>query len=365
MKSTFIRTSLYVLPLAAAMLTACDSKDDTEPDFPIIPVSSNSNVYILTEGSYYDKIEGGLNVIDLETGILSSEVFAKANGRSLGASPQCGAAYGDKIYVGCRESNTIEIIDKKTYKSVKQISLSNEIGQNPSSMVVRDGKVYISMYNGYVSRLDTINLSIDATVKVGPNPENIAIQGQYLFVPNSDGMNYPNYGNTVSRINITRFTEVETFNVPVNPNTFLTNGNNLFLLCMGNYSSEEAAVYRVNPQTLECVKVAPATMATISGNYLFLINAPFNENAVKVSYKRFNIMNGALTEMINNAPFYPSGIGVDPTTGNIIISSYYQNGLWPDYLSPQYVYEYHNDGDFIREYKTITGGPAKIFFQID
>ncbi len=46
------------------------------------------------------------------------------------------------------------------------------------------------MYDGYVSRISLLSLTIDATLKVGPNPEEMTVANGYLYVGNSDGMNY-------------------------------------------------------------------------------------------------------------------------------------------------------------------------------
>ena len=39
-------------------------------------------------------------------------------------------------------------------------------------------------------QIDTLSLTIDATLNVGPNPEEMTVANGYLYVANSDGMNY-------------------------------------------------------------------------------------------------------------------------------------------------------------------------------
>ena len=122
---------------------------------------------------------------------------------------------------------SVEIINRSDYKSLKQIQLGADktgfAGTQPRSMAAIDGKVYISMYDGYVCKLDTLTMKIEASVKVGPNPEQICIYRNRLYVPNSDGMDYPNYGKTATEIDLNNFTVSRTFEVGLNPNKFMNN----------------------------------------------------------------------------------------------------------------------------------------------
>jgi len=96
---------LSIAALWAASLASCSSDDNNEPDVPV--TGQKSPVYVLNQGNFYNAIEGGLSVIDLEEKTISNNVFKSANNRSLGDTPQCGVAYGSKIYVGTSQSNTI------------------------------------------------------------------------------------------------------------------------------------------------------------------------------------------------------------------------------------------------------------------
>lgn len=90
------------------------------------------------------------------------------NKRSLGGTPQDAIVYGSKMYIAIYGSNIIEIVDKNTAKSIKQIVPTSTQGEGPRDIIAANGKVYVSMYDGYVSRIDTLSLTIDATLKVGP-----------------------------------------------------------------------------------------------------------------------------------------------------------------------------------------------------
>lgn len=354
---------LAKLMLIAALsvgFAAC-SKDDDEPDMPNPDAPTQAEgAFVLNQGNHGKQIEGSLTLIDYASTTAAQNLFQRANGRSLGATPQAAVVYGSKIYLGIYGSNVIEIIDRSTYKSLKQISLSDSEGQTPRSLVAKDGKVYIAMFNGYVSRLDTLGLAIDKTVKVGPNPETMAIKDDYLYVPNSDGMNYKvGYGTTASKIDLKSFTVEKTFTVGLNPSEFASNGTDLFLLCKGNYGDVESKIYRIDAND-NSTEVDAATMMAIKDGKLYYINSPYG--APEITYTTLDIATGSKKKMLaDDGVDSPAGLGVDPVNGNIVITSYSMDNGKASYTTDGYAKVYGADGSFLRRYE-VGVGPVAVFF---
>ncbi len=352
--------AFMALMMSAAMISCSD--DDDTPD-PVLPETPSLNTaYILSQGNLRKNIEGSLDVMNLDNNSVTVGVFKSVNGQSLGNTPQAAVRYGSKIYIGAYQSNLIHIIDAKTYRLVKQLSLANETGQEPRSLVAKGGKVYISMYNGYVSRLDTLTQRIDATVKVGPNPEIIAIKGDYLYVPNSDGMNYAvGYGTTASKINLNDFEAAPaTFTVGLNPCQFVTNGTDLFLLCKGNYNDVASMVYHVDDSG-NSEPVAEATLVDIKDNNLYLINAPYGNP--EIGYSIYNIATKQTSPMIaqGDGVDSPAAIAVKPGTGDIFITSYNMDNGYASYSTPGYIVRYDANGKRLTK-QAVGTGPCAIFF---
>lgn len=226
---------LAMATLFTAAMTSCSDDDSSWTDEPDLPSTSDC-AYVLTQGNVYNNIEGGLNVINYD-GNVNVNVFKAANKRSLGDTPQCGVAYGSKIYIGTSQSNTIEIIDRSSYLSYKQIKLSEDTsnGSMPWSMVAHNGKVYVTMYDGHVARLDTTLMAIDKSVEVGANPGVSALYGDKLYVPISDGSKYPDYGKTIDIVDLNTMTVEKSFDVGTNPTECLVADNRLYVLTTGNY----------------------------------------------------------------------------------------------------------------------------------
>lgn len=351
-------TKLMLMAACSLGFTACS--DDDEPNLPNPDVPTEAEgAFILNQGNYSKQIEGSLTLIDYTSSTASQNIFQRANGRSLGSTPQAAVVYGGKIYLGIYGSNVIEILDRSTYKSVKQISLADAEGQSPRALVAKDGKVYISMYNGYVSRLDTLSLSIDKSVKVGPNPEIMAIKGDYLYVPNSDGMNYPNYGTTASKIDLKSFTVEKTLTVGLNPTEFVSNGTDLFLLCKGNYGDTPSKIYRLDNSD-NSTEVAEATLIAIKDNNLYYVNAPYK--APEITYTTYDIKSGSKTNMLSDGGVdSPAGLGVDPVNGNIVVTSYSMDNGDASYATDGYAKVYDSTGTFLKRYD-VGVGPVAVFF---
>lgn len=369
MKSILKATiSMAIIPVL--LCSSCE-KEETQkgpvyrPDFP----TESFGAYLLFQGQYYNNVEGVLDYLSYSDNSLHTNLFTNANHRSLGDTPQCGLVYGSHIFLGVCFSNTIEVLDKSDLTSIKQFNLDSSTGTQPRAMVAKGGKVYISMYDGYVARLDTLTMTIDAKVAVGPNPEKLAIYRDALYVPNSDGMNSV-FGTTASVIDLSSFTVTRTLEVPMNPNQFITVKDHLYLLSMGNYGmipGQEyipSEVYEITPDSPDASGnyyhyIAPATMIAASESQLYILDAPFS--ALNVNFSSYNPDSKELSPLTAEELVYPSGIGVDPITGNIIITSYVMDGAWPGYSIPGIILLYDNSCRLIKKFNGDIG-PAHIFF---
>ena len=367
--------AILALPILS-LLPSCSDKDepDVKPDDqkPGQEVAASHGAYVLNQGQYNYGVEGSLTFIDYAGGFpVINNAFQTVNKRSLGDTPQCGVRYGNKIYLGICDSNTIEIIDGESFKSLKQISLDPAAtGGSPRGMAVDKGKVYISMFDGHVARLDTASMNIDACVKVGPNPEIPAVFNNKLFVPNSDGMNHAiGYGTTASIINLDSFTVESTVEVPLNPERFITAGGNLYLLSRGDYGAVAGALYEIDPQIATIQKTDPdsgykeivkATHACAQGSEIIYFNAPYDKP--EREYGKYEVSTGKFTKWDAKEVIYPNAIAVDPSLGYIFVASYIMDGPYPSYMLPGFVVMYDKDFSFIKKFD-VGSGPSCIFFQ--
>lgn len=351
----------FFLPVA---FVACS--DDDGPVVPPTPDGPDTEVedalLVFNSGSFYSSIDGSLSVINFEKEqSVVNNVFLNNNGRSLGSSVQDGVVLGEHLYIAVYQSNTIEVVNKETFKSVTTIRLDEETGQ-PRDIVADDHYVYVSMFTGYVARINPATNSIDKTVQVGPNPEEMAIANGYLYVVNSDGMNYANNyenGKTVSKINLTTFEEEKKIEVGLNPTIIVAADGNLFVLCMGNYGDVPSSIYKIDKSDNVTDTGVQGTVMAEEDGVLYVVYYPYYEEGTTYTTYRASDMSVLNSQFIDTRVDAPAGIAVDDD--RIFISSYNLVDGYASYNTAGYVNEYRMDGTFVKKYD-VGVGPVRMAF---
>lgn len=351
--------AMALVMMGAVSFTACDDDEEVEKK----PSGSNDVVYVLNEGNKGSN-NTSVSALDLATGENFYYQFMAANGRGLGDTGQDMLRYGGKIYIAVYGSNTIEVVDGNSLKSIKTIQPEAGKPGNPRSLAADNGKVYVSLYDGYVAKLDTAKLAIEDSIVVGPNPEEITIANGNLYVTVSDGMNYAagyENGKYVSKIALDSFKEASKIDVLVNPTKITSDKDgNVFVISMGNYGDIPATIQKITKDDSVSV-VGKATLMACNENTLYTINAPWGVSSI--DFVSFNTKTGVkesssfISGSEDELPSNPTSISVNPKNGNIMIGSYLTAG---DYSSNGYVFEYA-DGAFKAKYN-VGVGPRKIVY---
>lgn len=349
--------AMALLMLGMVSFTACDDEEDD------LKKSSNKVIYVLNEGSWNNN-NASVSAIDPTDGSSYYYQFAAANGRNLGDTGQDILRYGGKIYIAVSGSNTIEVVDGNSLTSIKTIKPESGKPGNPRGLAASDGKIYVSLYDGYVAKIDTTSLAFEDSIAVGPNPEEITIANGCLYVAISDGWNsgngYPN-GKYVSKIGLDSFKVASKIDVIVNPNKMASDkSGNVFVISWGNYNDIPSTVQKIDKNDNVSV-LGKATYMTCYENTLYTINAPFGSPSIE--YISYNTISGSvesssfISGTADEMPSNPTCVSVNPKNGNIMVGSYLAAN---DYLSNGYVYEFV-DGSFKARYNAGVG-PRKILY---
>lgn len=207
-------------------------------------------------------------------------------------------------------------------------------------------------------------MSIDASVKVGSNPELPALYQGKIYVPNSDGMN-PDawngtapYGKTASVIDEASFTLIETIAVPENPYQFFVNETGLYLMSKGNYADVPSALYKVTGKDFN--KIVDCTLAASSNEKFYTVNDPFYSEETR-QYNVYDCSTGSVSTWMPKEVIWPSNVAYDIIAGKLLVTSYVMNGQYPSYEAPGFVCVFDKDGQFEGKYD-IGAGPSCIFF---
>ena len=272
-----------------------------------------------------------------ETLTMTVDTFMNVNERGLGDTANDMIVYGSKMYIAVYNSNIIEVADLSG-KSIKQIKSSGD-ALLPRFFTANEGKVYVSLYDGYVARLDTASLEIEQKVKVGRNPEQLVVANNKLYVANSGGLDYNTpvgYDKTVSVIDLASFQETKKIEVVTNPVNLVTDSQgDVYLVSMGDYGAIPNTFQRIDTKTDEATVITEtnATEMASTGDKLYMIysqyDANWNQIISFISYDAINekiISDNFITDGTTIAK--PYKIGADPITGYIYItaSDYKTNG---------------------------------------
>ena len=366
---------LAVLLMGTAVMTSCDPAEDNPETY--LQVYS-TGAYVVNSGNMGNKIESSLTAIDYASSTATQNVFKAANGRSLGNTANDGIVYGNKIYLAVDQSNTIEVIDKKTKQSIKQIKttelLGNAEGAEPRHIIADGGKVYFTTYGGYVAAVDTTSFALQKKWQVGSYPEGLVFGNGNLYVANS---NYGAGGGNISCINLSN-DNVETKNIEgvnnptniycavgrvyvldnqyydANWNAYGENALRVVLFDKGTSQKVADGNYAV------CVTPGTTTRMNVAQPYFYVLNAPYG-GTPSVSF----VASGSKDVQpvtLSEKPVSPCGIFADPLNGHIFVLSYKMGDKGtPDYNGNGYVVEYDSTGQKQHEYETGVGSCAMFF----
>ena len=368
---------LAVLLMGTAVMTSC-SDDNDGPETYLQEYSTGA--YVVNSGNMYNKIESSLTAIDYASSTATQKVFKAANGRSLGNTANDGIVYGNKIYLAVDQSNTIEVIDKKTKQSIKQIKTTDLLGKaegaEPRHIIADGGKVYFTTYGGYVAAVDTTSFALQKKWQVGSYPEGLVIGNGNLYVANS---NYGAGGGNISCINLSN-DNVETKNIEGvnNPTSIYYASNVLYVLDNPVYgpapdyaTTGENSLRTVNfaegksqkvadGNYAVCVTPGATTRMQAAHPYFYVLNAPFGGTPSVSVLAAGSTQPQAMT--LSEKPVSPCGIFADPLNGHIFVLSYKMGDKGtPDYNGNGYVVEYDSAGQKQHEYETGVGSCAMFF----
>ncbi len=377
MKTT--KKILILLIVVISSFTSCQGDDpiikEEIVELPSQTPTAVEGFYLLNEGNMSSN-KASLDYYDYKTGVYKRNIYSQANPEAtlgLGDVGNDIAVYGSKIYAVINNSNKVEVMDAKTTKRLKVIDI-----KNGRYVTFGNGKVYVSSYdgeigldnntpNGFVAEIDTTSLNIGRTVKVGRQPEGLAVVGQKLYVANSGGYNPSNYERTVSVIDLKTFTKTKDIDVAINLNRLKVDSDgDIYVSSRGDYYSIASKLFVIDTKTDLVKKTFDIACANlwIAGDQAYVIGSEFNYTTSEnvITYSLINtktetlIPQSFLPKSVSDLITTPYGIAVDPISFNIYITDA------GDYVSPGKLYCIDKDGN--TKFIVTTGDiPAHIAFK--
>jgi YVTN family beta-propeller protein len=274
----------HILWTAVLLLVLSACKKEKEQD-NVQPTTLEIGILVLNEGLFQQN-NSSVSWINLTDESVISDIFLQKNDRYLGDTGNDMKIYGGKIYIVVNASSTVEILDKHTLKSIKQLPLHyNNQAQQPRHIAFHSNKAYVSSFDGYINVIDTASLAVIDRIQVGANPEGVAVLNNHLYVSNSGGLNFPNVDSTVYEIDLSTHSVTHSYHVGANPGSIVAgNDNQLYVVKRGDYASDPAELVFIHTgnQTVTNTGI-PATLLAAKGDHIYIGHYNYSSQQSQVS----------------------------------------------------------------------------------
>ncbi len=343
-----------------------------EPE--ITPVKGVTGFYLLNEGLMgYNN--ASLDYYDYAEEKYKKDIFGYFNPtvtRGLGDVGNDLQIYGSRLYAVINGSDLVEVMDVATAKEITTFKVTNG-----RYITFRNGKAYVSAYVaptklspdtqlGAVFEYDTATYTKLREVVVGYQPEEPAIVGDKMYVPNSGGYRFPYYDNTVSVIDLNTFTVSHT--IEVGPNlhrTEVDSDGDVYVCSRGDYYDTASNLYVIDTETNQVKKTfdIPVSDMCINGDslYVYSVEWSYYRAVNKVTYAIINtkteemVSCGFITDGTDKNIKVPYGLAVDPVSKDIYVTDA------GSYVTPGTLYCFDKFGK--KKWSVTTGDvPSRIAF---
>jgi len=338
------------------LLTACT---DPTPEKPIENISVGA--YILNNGNYTDN-DSNISYLNFETDEITTDIFANANNKLLGNLGQDMIIFGSKMYITVNGSGVVFVTDLDGKIIEEVVYKENNETLSPRYLTNYRDAVYVSYYQGYVGKLDTVNFNIQV-VPCGPNPDQLIVANDKLYVATSGGLNYPIYCSTIDIFDAKNLSNRKTIDVVVNPQYLCVNAeNDIFLISTGNYGDIPSTLQRIDSKTDIVTTVSDITnpyIMTINDDRLYIVSMSYDSSWNTVcDYYIYNTVSGKVEgKVINDGTTINNGCSIDvnPDNGDVYIGA-------SDYISNGDLYKFDSKGSLIKKYDTGGVNPMGVVF---
>lgn len=316
------------------------------PDTTPVPATYENGIFVVNEGNY-NWGNASVTFLDNENNSVVQDIFMKSNSRGLGDVAESMKINGNLGYIVINNSNRIEVVSLKDFKSVKSISGLN----SPRYIEIIDStKAYVTNLKNNISIIDLSSNEVSGTISTSGWTENLIRFDKYIFVTSIGVFSKPSSLRKAQIFVIDTQSDaivdsIETGKEPIG--IVIDKKQKIWVLCSGGYDNYEAnSLMRINSELRIVEKVfafpnsegVPSRLTiNNSGDTLYFIKGgvmqvPVNSN--ELPSQPLIASDGRLLY----------GLAIDPNTGHIFVSDakdYVQNGT---------AYEYNINGSLVRQF---------------
>ena len=214
------------LSALALILSGCKPGMDDPSDFCLLP--QGDGIFIANEGNFMWG-NGSVSFYSFDSLKIYNEIFSRTNGRPAGDVPNFIAIHDDRAFIVVNNSNKIEVVDCRTFKTTGVIT---GLVSPRQICFINDSEAYVSsLYSTKISVVDITGYKITRHIETGRTTEAIVMKGGMAYVSCWAG------GNEVIVINTYTHEVTGSVEVGMEPESMAFDKSGmLWVLCTGGYS---------------------------------------------------------------------------------------------------------------------------------
>jgi len=320
---------LYSLFLVLTCI-ACRKDQPVQPTNNI-SIQKSNGVFITCEGNYLFG-NAKISYYNTLTDSVQDDIYKTANNTSLGDVCQSMYFYNEKAYIVVNNSGKVVVVNANTFIQTNTIYGFT----SPRYLLpINNNIAYVS--DLYANKISIVDLTLDSII--GHIPCNGWTE-ELLLYNNKVYVTAPG-GEYMYIINTTSNQLEDSINIGYGSNSIkLDKDNKLWVLCGGNQTNKNAALYCINPNNNSIEKEFQFTTNTKKPWRLTTNNTSDTLYFLNKGVYQMNIEANSLPEhpliSENTESFY--GIGVEPTTGILYVADAI------DYVQRGKIYRYTPNG---------------------
>jgi len=307
-----------------------------------------NGIFIINEGNF-NWGNASVTYLDNASNHVFQDVFAKSNSRSLGDVAESMTIVNGLGYLVINNSNRIEVVSLKDFKSVKTIE---GLHLPRFLQVIDSNKAYVTNLLNSISIIDLKTNMVTKAIQTNSWTENLVRYNKCVFVTSIGSFNKPSSQRNAQILVIDIGTDavvdsIQTGKEPIG--LVLDKYQKLWALCSGGYDNYEApALLRINPDlrivekefTFPNLQEVPGRLCInpTGDTIYFLKGGVFQMPVLSQTLPGQALIND------DGRLFY--GLNINPVSGYIYVSDakdYVQNGT---------AFQYTVHGNLITHYAT-------------
>lgn len=265
---------------------SCSNSDDHIVD----PNEKYLDGFFVSNEGTFTKGNGSVSHINGNLNSISNDIFKTSNNRSIGDVTQSMVVTDKYVFVVMNNSNTIEVVNKKTFQSVYTISDQLSF---PRYAVVKNGKLYVSLMNdAFIQVYNAETFQFIKSVELNDPAEQLVATNEYVYAAN----NFYSGGNRVEVIDFNSDSNTidVTFNAAINGLT--TNGQYVYVMTNNDTNSYLSMINGTDIESTVNLEMPNGRNLVSDGNVLYFTSGTdvykINNSLKSAVAKLFNVGNG-------------------------------------------------------------------------